>query len=428
MRSGVVERSETLGGWFFGWKVVAAAFVVAVFAWGLGFYGPSVFLHTLHDSRGWPLSVIGAAITTHFLFSAVLVAQLADVHRRFGVVATTRAGAVALALGVVGWSLAAQPWQLFGAALVSGVGWAATGGAAIVAMVAPWFKRRMGLALSLAFNGASVGGVLFTPLWLCLIDRIGFAVAATLIAALTLAVLWPLAGRYLRPTPESPGLAPDGDGIGVDPTAGAPRPPLSRRALLGEKRFLTLATAAALALFAQIGVIAILVALLVGPLGETGAAAAVSLTTSCAIVGRLLVGLLPARVDWRLVAAANFLMQAGGIGLLAGGGGAPPLLIGCALFGLGLGNAVSLLPLVAQAEFERIDVGRVIALVTAINQALFSFAPAAFGTLHDIAGDWQAPLAGAAGLELMAATIVVLGRQRAGRASPRSPRAGARNP
>jgi hypothetical protein len=28
---------------FFGWQVVAAAFVVAVFSWGINFYGPSVY-------------------------------------------------------------------------------------------------------------------------------------------------------------------------------------------------------------------------------------------------------------------------------------------------------------------------------------------------------------------------------------------------
>jgi hypothetical protein len=34
---------------FFGWRVVGAAFVFAVFAWGIAFYGPSVFLHTIHS-------------------------------------------------------------------------------------------------------------------------------------------------------------------------------------------------------------------------------------------------------------------------------------------------------------------------------------------------------------------------------------------
>jgi hypothetical protein len=36
---------------FFGWRVVWAAFVVAVFGWGVGFYGPSVFLQVLHKDR-----------------------------------------------------------------------------------------------------------------------------------------------------------------------------------------------------------------------------------------------------------------------------------------------------------------------------------------------------------------------------------------
>ncbi len=32
---------------FYGWTVVAAAFVVAVFGWGVGFYGPPVFLQAV---------------------------------------------------------------------------------------------------------------------------------------------------------------------------------------------------------------------------------------------------------------------------------------------------------------------------------------------------------------------------------------------
>ncbi len=47
---------------FFGWQVVAAAFVLAVFAWGVGFYGPGVYLHALHAREGWSLSLISAAM------------------------------------------------------------------------------------------------------------------------------------------------------------------------------------------------------------------------------------------------------------------------------------------------------------------------------------------------------------------------------
>ena len=77
-------------------------------------------------------------------------------------------------------------------------------------------------------------------------------------------------------------------------------------------------------------------------------------------------------------------MQAAGSLLLAFGEGMAPLAAGCVLFGLGVGNLVSLPPLIAQSEFRPADVGTVVALVTAINQAVFAFAPVSFGWLHDL--------------------------------------------
>ena len=84
---------------FFGWKVVAVAFMVATCTFGVGYYGPAIFLNVLHQERGWSVSIISAAITVHFLVSAVLVARLPDAHRRFGIATTTQAGVAALVIG-----------------------------------------------------------------------------------------------------------------------------------------------------------------------------------------------------------------------------------------------------------------------------------------------------------------------------------------
>ena len=43
---------------FYGWRVVGAAFVLAIFGWGLGFYGPPVYLHAVRE-QGVVFSVIG---------------------------------------------------------------------------------------------------------------------------------------------------------------------------------------------------------------------------------------------------------------------------------------------------------------------------------------------------------------------------------
>lgn len=399
---------------FFGWKVVAAAFVVAVFAWGIGFYGPAVFLSTLHRDRGWPVSAISAAITAHFLFSAVMVANLADAHRQFGIVAVTRAGAVCTALGLAGWGLATSPWHLFAAALFTGAGWATTSAAAINAMISPWFERRRASALSHAFNGASIGGVVFTPLWVVLIDRLGFTAAVSAVGAAMAAIVWLLAGRYLRSTPEALDLALDGDPLrtAVAPVRQQARRPTSRAALVRDRRFATLSAAFALGLFAQIGLVAHLVARLAPVLGAGGAAGAVSLAAACAMVGRMSLGALLGDADRRVASAANFAIQACGAALLALGDGPLALLAGCILFGLGIGNLISLPPLVAQAEFDRADVGQVVGLVSAVNQAVLAFAPAIFGMLLDTTGDYVAPFLLAMALQLVAGAVVLSGRSR----------------
>ena len=43
---------------YYGWRVVYAAFVLAIFGWGLGFYGPPVFMGVLLKTRGWPVVAI----------------------------------------------------------------------------------------------------------------------------------------------------------------------------------------------------------------------------------------------------------------------------------------------------------------------------------------------------------------------------------
>src|SRR5258705_11818093 len=74
---------------FRGWSVAWTAFTVAVFAWGVGFYGPSVFLQTLHSTRGWPIAEISSAITFQFVFSAAIIVYFPEIHPRFGIASTT---------------------------------------------------------------------------------------------------------------------------------------------------------------------------------------------------------------------------------------------------------------------------------------------------------------------------------------------------
>src|SRR5690242_242173 len=111
---------------------------------------------------------------------------------------------------------------------VNGLGWAATGAAVISAMILPWFVRRRPAALSSAYNGASLGGVIFSPLWAALIGALGFAYATAIVGFAMVVVLWWLSGRYFAHAPAAMRLLPDGDApiIQVPSHAGASMPPL----------------------------------------------------------------------------------------------------------------------------------------------------------------------------------------------------------
>ncbi|WP_050783607.1 MFS transporter [Methylobacterium nodulans] len=414
---------------YFGWWVVVCAFVVATFAWGVGFYGPSIFLAALHLKHGWPVSLTSAAVTAHFLVSAGIVSQIARLHVRLGLVAVTRLGAASASAGMLGWALAAAPWQLFPAALLTGTGFALTSGAAINAMVSPWFRRLRPAALGAAFNGASVGGIVFAPLWQFLIVRLDLLGAAVVMGAAMTGSLWWCAGRFLRPTPESLGLLPDGAAVQAaearaEPAARQPALPAGAAALT-DRRFLTLSAAFSLGLFAQIGIIVTLVLVAAPMLGEDWASVAVSLVTACAIAGRTLVGmLLPARSDWRIVASGNFTLQAvGTLALVAAGTQSLVLLLaGCVLFGIGVGSQLSLPPQIAGVEFTPTDAPRVMALVTAANQTSYAFAPAILGLLRDLSRGSTAPLLMMVLMQALAAAIVLSGRSAAGSGTDAPPR------
>lgn len=375
-------------GTFHGWRVVSAAFVLAAFGLGFGFYGPPVYLDAVRERNGWPVSLVSVAVTMHFLIGAVVTANLPSLYRRFEIATVTKAGALALALGVVGWSVAAAPWQLFGATVLSGAGWVTMGIAAVNAMVSPWFVRRRPAALAIAYNGANAGGIIFSPLWAGAIGVMGFPVAATAIGLIMVLITWALADLVLSRAPQQAACLPD-EAPPTETAGSAPvqaTQPLPGALLWRDRRFLTLAVGMSVGLFAQIGLTAHLYSLLLPPLGTRYAGPAVGLVTAMAILGRTLLGwLMPVRVDRRLVAGASYAVQIVGSTafLVAAGTNVPLLILGVVLFGLGFGNGTFLPPLIAQAEFAREDVPRVVALIVAISQATYSLAPATFGMIRE---------------------------------------------
>jgi len=396
-------------GLYHGWLVVAAAFLVALFGFGLGFYGPGIYLVALKVRHGWSIAELSSVITTYYVLGAsLLFFGVGSLFERHGARKVLTVGIVAMGIGLVLLTWVARLWQVYAAFALMSVGWATMSGAAINIIVAPWFERRRGLAVSWALNGASAGGVIIAPALTFLTTRYGFELAIGALVGSMAAILMPVLILILRPRRADECDPPDLDI--TEPRASLSPAEAERfhlASILCSARFITISVPFALGLTAQVGFFTHQMAFLSPTIGTVAAGWAVSLTTFAAVVGRIVVGFIVDRYDRRMITALNFVVQMLGMAILAIATTPTLLYVGCALFGLGGGNLTSLPGLLVQQEFPKRHFARIVSLVVAINQFSFAFGPTLLGQMEAAEGSYRLGLLLCLSIEAVAAVIVV---------------------
>ncbi|HUN96036.1 MAG TPA: MFS transporter [Bradyrhizobium sp.] len=385
-----------------GWRIVAVCFLVATFGWGFGFYGQSVYVAELHRSHGWPTSEISGATTFFYLFGALLVAFISEAIRAVGPRNCLLAGIFSLAVAAVLIGRVTEPWQLYAAYAVLALGWAGTSLGAITNTLGLWFDTKRGMAISLALNGASFGGIVGVPLLVTAIGAFGFDGALLLVAAVMLALMVPVILILVGQPPIH---------AAISPTAALSHMPSATRIRAEAFRnvaFLSVAVAFALVLFAQVGFIVHLISFLDPLVGRESAAVAVALLTAMAMVGRLLFSTVIDRLNQRLASALSFVSQAAALAVIINSHHAVVLITACAVFGFSVGNLITLPSLIVQREFDSRSFGVLISLITAITQVTYAFGPGIIGLLRDLSGSYALPFYGCIALELVAALLIMI--------------------
>jgi predicted MFS family arabinose efflux permease len=385
-----------------GWRIVLVCFLVATFGWGLGFYGQSVYVAELHRLRGWPASLISGGTTFFYLLGALLVVFVSEAIRAFGPRNCLLAGVFAMAAAAVLIGQVTEPWQLYAANAVLAFGWAGTSLGIITTTLGLWFDKKRGMAISLALNGASFGGIIGVPLLVAAIGNFGFS-GAMIAAAIAMVVLMvPTILIFVERPPLHSSAAV------ATVTADAPSATRIRAHAFRDVGFLSVSIAFALVLFAQVGFIVHLISFLDSVTGRERAAFAVALMTAMAVVGRVLFSTVIDRLNQRLASAISFVSQAVALAVIINWHNDMALIAACALFGFSVGNLITLPALIVQREFDPRSFGVLISLITAINQVTYAFGPGVIGLLRDASGSYALPFYGCIGLELIAAVLIMI--------------------
>ena len=336
----------------------------------------------------------------------MLVVFVAEAIKAFGPRNCLIAGTLAMAAGGIAIGQVREPWQLYLANAVLAFGWAGTSLGIITNTLGLWFEGKRGMAISLALNGASFGGIAGVPLLVAAIGYFGFPGAMMVAALAMIALMVPVVLVFVGTPPVLAHTA-------AAAAANAPSPAQIRSRAFRDPAFLSVSIAFALVLFAQVGFIVHLIAFLDGVIGRERATVAMALLTAMAVVGRVLFAFVIDRMNQRLASSLSFVSQAVALAILINVRSDIALLAACALFGFSVGNLITLPALIVQREFDPRAFGVLVSLITAINQITYAFGPGVVGLLRDASGSYALPFYACIGVELAAAMLILVrGRRR----------------
>lgn len=402
----LVERPAQRQGIFQGWIVVAAAFSVLFWGYGLQFsYG--VFVSGMDAEFGWSRAATVLPYSIYVFAYSALGAVTGPLTDRFGPRPVITVGAVLLGLGWGASALVTEPWHLnltlgLVAALGMSVAWVPCN-----ATVSRWFTRRRGTAVAVTSSGGSLGNLLVPTLAAVLIAAWGWrwALGAMAIACSGCMLL---AARFMQRDPESRGLWPDGDPVPpqAHPTAGPGR---TLREVRWTAPFLLL-TGIFLLNWLPVFVPFVHAAAYAEDLGlgKVAAASVIGAIGIGGLAGRLSSGLF---ADW--VGAMPALL--GGIALqivcfvlFAGVHELELLWLTAMLFGFSYGGCVTLLPSLCGDLFGRAHVAAIVGMIFAVAGAPAAVGPYVAGWLYDVTGSYEAAFLVSAAMNAAALALAVL--------------------
>lgn len=376
---------------FFGWWIVAAAFLTSGLTVGIPYYNIGFFYDYFQRAFGWSR----AAITLGFPLAALLTIWGGPlVIHRFSARKLIVVGSALIALALAGFGkMGSALWIYYALWVVYTAGYIFSGPIPHQLIVSHWFRRNRGKAISIVYVGnglmASLGSLLVKPLT----EHFGFQAALMILASMVL-LCWPVALFVLRDRPSEMGQYPDGDPV---PPPEAALESHSFAQLLASRPFWLILIGS----FCSIGAIGAVnfhmkfvfldEGFSQGPVADAAWRTASVVILWSSVAGRLLIGGLADRFSKKLVMTATFALVAVTIPnlLMVRPGHQALLYIFAVLFGFGLGADYMLIPLMAADQFGVNSLARAMAVILPVNTIGQTWLPYFVSILRDYFGSYS---------------------------------------
>jgi MFS family permease len=258
--STISKADDASPGIFYGWFVVAAAFVAFGMVYGTITYSFTVFVNPVARTFGATPAQVQLAFALTNVGTGILGIYAGRLLGRYSKRNCIMAGLAILAAAFYLLSLTTVLWQfiaLYAVIVAFGASLAAPMGAS--AVVANWFAQSRGRALTCATMGTSFGQLVIPKVAAIIMERHGWQVAYQTFSVILVVIAIPIVFLIVTDHPENKGLKPYGAGDGA-PTAGGATPPLlSTGQVLKRRDFWSISVSYILCVFVYLALVASMV-------------------------------------------------------------------------------------------------------------------------------------------------------------------------
>jgi MFS family permease len=348
---------------FYGWWIVAAAWVQFLVCGGTAFYGFTTFFNPIRDEFGWSAAKISFAFSLRSIEGGVLGPLIGFLTDRIGVRKIIIFGMALTGLGMILLSYTNSLLVFYGIFLLFSLGTSAGLASAQYVAAANWFSKKRTWAMAVLSTGFGFSGVI-GPVLVWLIGQYGWRQAAIIMGVVMWLVGIPL-GLVFRHRPQPYGYLPDGEVPETIPpdakasattlitkTSSAPTTDFTARQAIVTRTFWMLVLFGLLTGFAQSAIFVHEMPYLtsVGISREIAGWVILGITGS-SLIGRLGFGWLGDRYDKRYLLAIGAAMQCIGVFIFAGISSPWMLIPFLLFFGPGYASQIPLYPAIRADYF-----------------------------------------------------------------------------
>ena len=394
---------------FYGWWIVGASFLIAMYVGAVIYYGFTAFFEPIQNETGWSYTQISLAASLRGLEIGLLSPLVGILADRWGPRRLIFGGVLITVAGLLLLGSTISLIMFYGAFALIAIGVSACTVTVLLTAVANWFRRKAGIAISIAICGFGFSGLLI-PVIVGLIAAYDWRTALNILALGMMVMILPLSLLY-RHRPEQYCYFPDGQKQGTVAYINEAGPRQVAEVEVRAKQALKSGAFWRLALsrmYHMMAVAAIITHVMpyLSSIGISRSQSSLVATVIplMSVSGRLGFGWLGDKVNRRLVATTSFIMIGSGVLCFAYASTMSIWLLVSflVLMGIGYGGTNALLPSLAREYFGRTNFGSIYGIIEGIGTIGAIIGPAIAGWAYDNWGSYHIIWLVFAGLAIVA--------------------------